>query len=314
MGYVIPPGVPYRTAMDNSLTDHGSTSFYVPVRVVDDNWCSLIIDDVTYYCASAYKVRGYAEQENGVDRFVFENIASLVTEDGLKLVAPDELRDGYAVMYQPTSEKYAEAVAEFPVTVSVLLADGRFASTTVTNIDEGVTGIIGDDLIFGIAHVIPYSSWQMFRCSVTAGHSVTIRAIKTEVGTKQTLAHKDADGNWVLNEIPNYSAESAKCSQYGSLVTVRTEAEIYSLLARFIGNMADGDTKTFSMSVEALGLSIDGGTWFVEIHRSSSTYAVVTAKRYDVTGILIKACSLNAGVFTVWVSVTPTPITPATLE
>jgi hypothetical protein len=43
--------------------------------------------------------------------------------------------------------------------------------------------------------------------------SVTVQAMKAEVGNVQTLAHQDADGNWVLNEIPNYHEEFLKCIQ-----------------------------------------------------------------------------------------------------
>lgn len=40
-----------------------------------------------------------------------------------------------------------------------------------------------------------------------------IYGIKLECGDTQTLAHQDASGKWVLNEIPNYSEELLKCIQ-----------------------------------------------------------------------------------------------------
>ena len=42
----------------------------------------------------------------------------------------------------------------------------------------------------------------------------TIYAAKLELGTEQTLAHKDSNGNWALNEIPNYQEELVKCQRY----------------------------------------------------------------------------------------------------
>lgn len=43
----------------------------------------------------------------------------------------------------------------------------------------------------------------------------TIVAIKVEIGDKQTLAHQDSDGNWILNDPPpNYEQELAKCWRY----------------------------------------------------------------------------------------------------
>lgn len=41
-----------------------------------------------------------------------------------------------------------------------------------------------------------------------------IAAVKLELGSQQTLAHQDKDGNWVLNEIPDYGEELAKCQRY----------------------------------------------------------------------------------------------------
>ena len=43
--------------------------------------------------------------------------------------------------------------------------------------------------------------------------TVTILAVKLELGTHQTLAHQDADGNWVLNEIPDYGEQLARCQR-----------------------------------------------------------------------------------------------------
>lgn len=41
-----------------------------------------------------------------------------------------------------------------------------------------------------------------------------IKAIKLELGSQQTLAHQDADGNWVLNEIPDYGEQLRRCQRY----------------------------------------------------------------------------------------------------
>lgn len=39
-------------------------------------------------------------------------------------------------------------------------------------------------------------------------------AAKLELGSQQTLAHQDADGNWVLNEIPDYGEQLRRCQRY----------------------------------------------------------------------------------------------------
>ena len=42
----------------------------------------------------------------------------------------------------------------------------------------------------------------------------TIKAVKLELGTQQTLAHQDTNGVWVLNEIPDYGEQLARCQRY----------------------------------------------------------------------------------------------------
>lgn len=46
------------------------------------------------------------------------------------------------------------------------------------------------------------------------GTGQTFVAAKLELGTHQTLAHKDVNGNWVLNEIPNYGEQLRRCQRY----------------------------------------------------------------------------------------------------
>ena len=45
-----------------------------------------------------------------------------------------------------------------------------------------------------------------------------ITAAKLELGSQQTLAHKEGD-TWVLNEIPNYAEELAKCQRYQQVLS-----------------------------------------------------------------------------------------------
>jgi len=57
--------------------------------------------------------------------------------------------------------------------------------------------------------------------SYVAGAAINITACKLELGSEQTLAHQE-NGVWVLNEIPDYGEELAKCQRYYQLF--RTES------------------------------------------------------------------------------------------
>lgn len=49
------------------------------------------------------------------------------------------------------------------------------------------------------------------RVKSSAGGAIALRAIKLEFGSQQTLAKKNANGNWILREIPDQYAEAARC-------------------------------------------------------------------------------------------------------
>lgn len=45
----------------------------------------------------------------------------------------------------------------------------------------------------------------------------TVIAAKLELGDKQTLAHKDSNGTWILNELPAYTIELCRCKRFLSV-------------------------------------------------------------------------------------------------
>lgn len=54
------------------------------------------------------------------------------------------------------------------------------------------------------------------RVGFILGHGATMSsiAVKLELGSQQTLAHQDADGNWILNEIPDCGEQLRRCQRY----------------------------------------------------------------------------------------------------
>lgn len=70
--------------------------------------------------------------------------------------------------------------------------------------------------------------------------TVVVRAMKLELGGTQTLAHQDANGNWVLNEIPDYGEQLARCQRYA--VPLATDAY-------YVGRVSASSTTTVFVSV-----------------------------------------------------------------
>ena len=65
----------------------------------------------------------------------------------------------------------------------------------------------------GVTDVTPVYDDETKTFTVTT-QGKTIKAIKLELGEQQTLAHQDADGNWVLNEIPDHGEQLRRCQRY----------------------------------------------------------------------------------------------------
>jgi hypothetical protein len=103
------------------------------------------------------------------------------------------------------------------VTVSLYLSDGELVSGTSTWPDipaeswtyEYVAASSRVLLIAGTSYMQEAS--LIIQPRIAEG--INIKAIKLELGSEQTLAHQE-NGQWVLNEIPDYGQELAKCQRY----------------------------------------------------------------------------------------------------
>lgn len=104
------------------------------------------------------------------------------------------------------------------VTGSILLAGGTLYSGSVSipsDVPSSTTNI----------PIVAVGSWAELRLenrsdgiikmsiTMTASQSLMIQAIKLEIGDTQTLAHQSGN-TWVLNEIPDYVEQLAKCQRY----------------------------------------------------------------------------------------------------
>lgn len=78
-------------------------------------------------------------------------------------------------------------------------------------------------------HSVTYSGSTIGRVYIgaSAGSSITIEAVKLEVGAKQTLARLDEDESWVLSDPPpDKAAELAKCQRYFISIDITNMAPI----------------------------------------------------------------------------------------
>ena len=62
-------------------------------------------------------------------------------------------------------------------------------------------------------HKIEFGHTETPYVMITSANDIDVKAAKLEMGTTQTLAHKDDNGNWQLNEIPDYGDHLARCKR-----------------------------------------------------------------------------------------------------
>jgi hypothetical protein len=98
------------------------------------------------------------------------------------------------------------------VTATILTASGELITKTGVFNGGVFLGITGYNLYFCFDVESNRCVFDFFFGD--DGESISIAAVKLELGSTQTLAHQDADGNWVLNDPPpDKGMELLKCIQ-----------------------------------------------------------------------------------------------------
>lgn len=79
--------------------------------------------------------------------------------------------------------------------------------------------VVNQWMLFSRTFTVPSDAPETLDLIIYPDHTnvgtqvIEIAAVKLELGSSQTLAHQE-NGKWVLNEIPNYAEELAKCQRY----------------------------------------------------------------------------------------------------
>lgn len=186
-----------------------------------DNW----------YLADPINQRGQTEYIGFVytiDRWVTEGATIKVGDDGLQLENPSEGAVQFVTNFEASrlidNQVYTAAIlAKNLVGSGIMIIQhraGMYTYLAANALSEGLTATSGQISTSGIPllgitiRLEPHSS-------------VKLIAAKLELGPVQTLAHKDASGNWVLNDPPpNKALELAKCQRYFQRLNIIRPKEV----------------------------------------------------------------------------------------
>ena len=171
-----------------------------------DNW--YFANPVNQRGQTSYIGAGY-----GIDRWKSSNsnLSVNLTGDGIVLSSGSDA--GYLAQYFdggiPIEDSYTISALVEAITgtayFQAVYSDGTYG--TAMKLTTGLNA-----LTVKAAKTISRVLFQ-----INAGASVTVKAAKLELGSQQTLAHKDTSGNWVLNEIPDYGEQLLRCQRYFQL-------------------------------------------------------------------------------------------------
>lgn len=140
----------------------------------------------------------------GIDRW-------LCAGDGKVTIA-----DGHCVFYGAVDQGLSVQMSDIlgcTMTASLLLADGTLLTGTAVNTDNSIDipFVSNVDGMYLSLNATDLSGHRHFRTYSAPERAVL--AAKLELGSTQTLAHKEGD-KWVLNEIPDYGEQLRRCQRY----------------------------------------------------------------------------------------------------
>ncbi|MDY3690836.1 MAG: hypothetical protein SO072_02580 [Dysosmobacter sp.] len=107
-------------------------------------------------------------------------------------------------------ENYDDLVGKV-VTVSAIIDNVLYSATGTVSKTDRIATRTPSDVYLEVDHTEKSVRFVTYSENTP---QVSILAVKLELGSQQTLAHQDADGNWVLNEIPDYGEQLRRCQRY----------------------------------------------------------------------------------------------------
>ena len=150
-------------------------------------------------------------------------------------------------VYQRLSTRPAD-LFDKELTLSAVDTDNNLYTGTGTAPSTATAGNVISISITGFGTlVLAYSTAVSLFYVAFNGQSgsspITIADVKLEFGSVQTLAHQES-GNWVLNEIPDYTIELMKCQRY--LYVFNKAKRLYTIVA--LGMASDSTHCSFLFS------------------------------------------------------------------
>lgn len=242
-GYYIPAGIKYNTL---SWTEAGTTDKAYPVIGYIGQDPLITVNGTNYIVGKSVQVPGYCAAGYTVDRWY-----SLASSKTIKVES-----DGFAISDTEDYSGFIQRI-EYQSLLGKTVTFSVLARRTAQGSQKPyITVMIGNNKFEGWGEIVQSDDYQLSSCTVTlsdtapsegyffvdivgmAGSSVELLAAKLELGSAQTLAHKEGD-KWILNEIPDFGEQLRRCQRhaFSPLYEAYATAVICNL---FVSSVANG--------------------------------------------------------------------------
>lgn len=236
-GHIVPAGTPYFVPGISTQSGVLSSPATVIGYLNSDGqfYPQVKVGSETYITSIGTDILGYVNVRGCIDRWNLLNHSLSIQTGSIKVTCNSAAAQNYALqqlLENPIiGEQYtiSALILENTITAGVqlrqgekggplILGTGLFSWTFTADSTMGAQGV-------GI---------QFFNRAEDNNNYFVVKAIKLELGSQQTLAHKENNA-WVLNEIPRFSDQLAACQRY--LIPInnwtRVRASYYSGTALF---------------------------------------------------------------------------------
>lgn len=195
-GYIVPPGTTYFT--EGGSAEGVTSNYYEVKRFGDNNKAVFEIDGVEKVTGDnairdGFAVSGYVgDWRPSINRWRMPGYAEQIV-----------LRQGYLQIGTGGIDQDISHDLPHGKYTATILTDEKILRTATVSFNGGEENVPLHD----IGHLFKHNGFWVIRIQP---YTNGIIAAKLEFGDKQTLAHME-NGEWVLNEIPNYQEQLFRC-------------------------------------------------------------------------------------------------------
>nr|DAR15171.1 MAG TPA: hypothetical protein [Caudoviricetes sp.] len=154
-----------------------------------------------------------------------------------------------------------------------LTSTGITINGTISQILETAVGTNVTASALTTTGIVSVSYDNSSKTFTITGTGQTFVAAKLELGSSQSLAHQDEDGSWVLNDIPDYGTELAKCQRYQVVIPTLDISGCTNNTTTLYANIPTPVPMRAIPSIENNGVFAARGNSTAQTNLTASTYS-----------------------------------------